>query len=150
MLTWGLLRTNFSFDTSRFLVWFLAEPSPRIELGTPSLPRRCTATVLRGRIFQADVVTSNSVRLQSSHRGCGAARPGKDGTCNRADDGTRTHDNQLGRLELYQLSYAREQTKHRSCVRGGRWIRTTVGIAGRFTVCYLWPLGHSSGTCLYR
>jgi hypothetical protein len=25
------------------------EPSPRIELGTPSLPRKCTATVLRGR-----------------------------------------------------------------------------------------------------
>ena len=26
---------------------------------------------------------------------------------NGAGDGTRTHDNQLGRLELYQLSYAR-------------------------------------------
>jgi hypothetical protein len=30
-------------EISRF-----CEPSPRIELGTPSLPRRCTATVLRG------------------------------------------------------------------------------------------------------
>src|SRR5262249_12429402 len=29
----------------------LGEPSPRIELGTPSLPRKCTTTVLRGRSF---------------------------------------------------------------------------------------------------
>ncbi len=27
---------------------------------------------------------------------------------------------------------------------GGGWIRTTVGIASRFTVCPLWPLGNSS------
>lgn len=28
---------------------------------------------------------------------------------------------------------------------GGRgWIRTTEGIADRFTVCSLWPLGNSS------
>ena len=26
---------------------------------------------------------------------------------------------------------------------GGRWIRTTEGIASRFTVCPLWPLGKS-------
>ena len=26
---------------------------------------------------------------------------------------------------------------------GGGWIRTTVGIASRFTVCPLWPLGNS-------
>ena len=26
---------------------------------------------------------------------------------------------------------------------GGRWIRTTEGIASRFTVCPLWPLGNS-------
>src|SRR5882757_8629063 len=48
MFTCGLLRTNFSFDT-----WlspgYVAEPSARIELATPSLPRKCTATVLRGR-----------------------------------------------------------------------------------------------------
>jgi hypothetical protein len=34
-----------------------------------------------------------------------------------AGDGTRTHDGQLGRLELYQLSYARDGLE-----RGGRWI----------------------------
>ena len=28
-------------------------------------------------------------------------------------------------------------------VGGGRWIRTTEGIASRFTVCPLWPLGNS-------
>src|SRR5690349_2128961 len=38
----------------------------------------------------------------------------------RAGEGTRTLDNQLGRLELYQLSYTRG--------RGGRWIRTTEGV----------------------
>jgi hypothetical protein len=27
-------------------------------------------------------------------------------------------------------------------VSGPGWIRTTVGCAGRFTVCSLWPLGH--------
>ena len=26
---------------------------------------------------------------------------------------------------------------------GGRWIRTIEGIASRFTVCPLWPLGNS-------
>ena len=26
---------------------------------------------------------------------------------------------------------------------GGGWIRTTVGIASRFTVCPLWPLGNT-------
>src|SRR3954471_20752923 len=48
MLTCGLLRTNFSFDTAVSL-GYVAEPSARIELATPSLPRKCTATVLRGR-----------------------------------------------------------------------------------------------------
>src|SRR5262244_3852440 len=47
MLTCGLLRTNFSFDTAVSL-GYVAEPSARIELATPSLPRKCTATVLRG------------------------------------------------------------------------------------------------------
>jgi hypothetical protein len=70
-----LLRTNFSFDTAVSL-GYVAEPSARIELATPSLPRKCTATVLRGQIV-------------------------------RAGEGTRTLDNQLGRLELYQLSYTR-------------------------------------------
>ena len=31
----------------------------------------------------------------------------------------------------------------RCCFGGGRWIRTTEGIASRFTVCPLWPLGNS-------
>ena len=31
-----------------------------------------------------------------------------------------------------------------SLLGGGRWIRTTEGIASRFTVCPLWPLGNSS------
>ena len=31
-----------------------------------------------------------------------------------------------------------------SFVGGGRWIRTIEGIASRFTVCPLWPLGNSS------
>ena len=30
---------------------------------------------------------------------------------------------------------------------GGRWIRTTEGIASRFTVCPLWPLGNSPIFC---
>ena len=29
------------------------------------------------------------------------------------------------------------------CFGGGGWIRTTVGIASRFTVCPLWPLGNT-------
>src|SRR6185295_3886363 len=124
MLTCGLLRTNFSFDTAVSLV-YVAEPSARIELATPSLPRKCTATVLRGRIGWWV------------------------GFSFRAGEGTRTLDNQLGRLELYQLSYTRSpfiyvalavgspsavvvvslaSLRGRPGVnRGGRWIRTTVG-----------------------
>ena len=38
----------------------------------------------------------------------------------------------------------RKRTQLFSCVLGGgRWIRTTEGIASRFTVCPLWPLGNS-------
>src|SRR5688572_22494971 len=41
---------------------------------------------------------------------------------------------------LYRLSY-------RGIIRlcGGGRIRTSVGEAGRFTVCSLWPLGHTPG-----
>src|SRR5690349_12717212 len=127
MLTCGLLRTNFSFDTAVSLV-YVAEPSARIELATPSLPRKCTATVLRGRM------------------GCGWWFSM---TSSRAGEGTRTLDNQLGRLELYQLSYTRSPFIYGALAlvppsdvvvvslaslrgrpgvcRGGRWIRTTVG-----------------------
>ena len=35
-------------------------------------------------------------------------------------------------------------------VGGGRWIRTTEGIASRFTVCPLWPLGNSPIFCCSR
>ena len=47
-----------------------------------------------------------------------------------------------------QNSQRSHQAKER-CFRialllgGGRWIRTTEGIASRFTVCPLWPLGNS-------
>src|SRR5215211_7249445 len=41
---------------------------------------------------------------------------------------------------LYRLSY-----RGIFCVRGGGRIRTSVGEAGRFTVCSLWPLGHTPG-----
>src|SRR5262245_24184150 len=56
MLTCGLLRTNFSFDTAVSL-GYVAEPSARIELATPSLPRKCTATVLRGRKMMVGLVS---------------------------------------------------------------------------------------------
>src|SRR6266436_10140625 len=56
-----------------------------------------------------------------------------------AGNGTRTRDPELGRLALYQLSYSRK-TK----IGGEGRIRTFEGIAGRFTVCSLWPLGNLS------
>ena len=56
-----------------------------------------------------------------------------------AGNGTRTRDPKLGRLALYQLSYSRVMKS------GGEGrIRTFEGIAGRFTVCSLWPLGNLS------
>src|SRR6476646_6936659 len=54
------------------------EPSARVELATPSLPRTCSTPELRGL----------------------AAISG-------AGDGARTRAQQLGRLGLYQLSYSR-------------------------------------------
>jgi hypothetical protein len=36
-----------------------------------------------------------------------AEAPGAYGSFSRADDGARTHDPQLGKLMLYQLSYVR-------------------------------------------
>src|SRR4051794_8214605 len=41
---------------------------------------------------------------------------------------------------LYRLSYRGIFRSH-----GGGRIRTSVGEAGRFTVCSLWPLGHTPG-----
>ena len=41
---------------------------------------------------------------------------------------------------LYRLSY-----RGIFFFRGGGRIRTSVGEAGRFTVCSLWPLGHTPG-----
>src|SRR5262247_2142169 len=55
-----------------------------------------------------------------------------------AGNGTRTRDPELGRLALYQLSYSRAR------FGGEGRIRTFEGIAGRFTVCSLWPLGNLS------
>jgi hypothetical protein len=74
-----------------------------------------------------------------------------------AGDGSRTRDNQLGRLELYQLSYSREflillcdvmgvrfRDKFRWVRCGGGRIRTFEANSDRFTVCSLWPLGNPS------
>ena len=58
----------------------------------------------------------------------------------RAGDGIRTRDIQLGRLELYQLSYTRMANR---AVEGGGF-EPPKCMHGRFTVCSLWPLGHSS------
>ena len=55
---------------------------PRVELGTSSLPRKCSTTELQQHV----------VFLR---RG--------------AEDGAQTRDPQLGRLVLYQLSYFRKQ-----------------------------------------
>ena len=41
----------------------------------------------------------------------------------QAGNETRTHNNHLGRVELYQLSYARK------IYNGQGWVRTTVGVS---------------------
>jgi hypothetical protein len=77
-----------------------------------------------------------------------------------AGNGFRTRDPQLGRLMLYQLSYSRffhpkpekppvnpRGEQHPVVIvfyGGGGRIRTSEGIADRFTVCSLWPLGNPS------
>ncbi len=47
---------------------------------------------------------------------------------------------------LYQLSYSRRLEKDHTIAQfgGGGRIRTSEGIADRFTVCSLWPLGNPS------
>ncbi len=66
----------------------------------------------------------------------------------RAGDETRTRDPQLGRLMLYQLSYARLygfvcqaafSPALKTQNRGGDRIRTYSGVANRFTVCPVSP-----------
>ena len=48
---------------------------------------------------------------------------------------------------VISLVFAQKQRKTDTLFKyrfgGGRWIRTTEGIASRFTVCPLWPLGNS-------
>jgi hypothetical protein len=68
-------------------------------------------------------------------------------TC-RAGDGIRTHDIQLGRLELYQLSYTRLCHGYESISIldrvEGEGFEPSKSYDGRFTVCSLWPLGNPS------
>ena len=44
----------------------------------------------------------------------------------------------------FDLFNKKDQIKHSVFFGGWGWIRTTVGKAGRFTVCSHWPLGHPS------
>ena len=47
---------------------------------------------------------------------------------------------------LITISYQSKRAHHKGmlfCFGGRWWIRTTEGIASRFTVCPLWPLGKS-------
>ena len=62
--------------------------------------------------------------------------PKPHGLENGAGNGIRTRDLKLGRLALYQLSYSRPQRQQKTLGGEGR-IRTSEGIAGRFTVCSL-------------
>ena len=64
-------------------------------------------------------------------------------TTSGAGNGIRTHDIQLGRLTLYQLSYSR-MDRWRGLDSNQRRRR-----AGRFTVCSLWPLGHLPDVAYY-
>ncbi len=41
------------------------------------------------------------------------------------------------------LECKKDRDESRGPFGGGGWIRTTVGIASRFTVCPLWPLGNT-------
>ena len=91
------------------------EPLSRIELLTPSLPRKCSTPELqRRRLFIW------------------------------AEDGARTRHLKLGRLPLYQMSYFREISLSPPFC-GGRRIRTSEGCANRFTVCPIWPLWYPPG-----
>ena len=53
----------------------------------------------------------------------------------------------LRRINFDSIFRAKKNTNHPKRVigifGGGRWIRTIEGIASRFTVCPLWPLGNS-------
>ncbi len=111
----------------------LREPMTGFEPVTSSLPRKCSTTELH---WQKNSGFNRHLRKKTLG--------------NRAEDEAQTRDPQLGRLMLYQLSYFRilrtlatsarkpGNAKGKYCGRG--WIRTTEGIASRFTVCPIWPL----------
>ena len=60
----------------------------------------------------------------------------------------------ISHLKGFESHHPHTKQKHQPlrlvfCFGGGWWIRTTEGIASRFTVCPLWPLGNSPlFTCL--
>ncbi len=60
---------------------------------------------------------------------------------NGAGEEIRTLDIHLGRVALYQLSYARKQNLTTKMVAWGGF-EPPKADAGRFTVCSLWPLGN--------
>ena len=62
----------------------------------------------------------------------------------KADDRTRTDNLLITNQLLCQLSHIGNLTESLRYSNGWRRIRTFEGVANRFTVCPLWPLGNSS------
>lgn len=61
---------------------------------------------------------------------------------NGAGEEARTLDFHLGRVALYQLSYARIQNDNDKKMVAWGGFEPPKADAGRFTVCSLWPLGN--------
>jgi hypothetical protein len=94
------------------------ELAARIELATPSLPRKYSTTEPREHLISICCIHAINK--------------------NGAGEEIRTLDIHLGRVALYQLSYARRDIL--MVARGG--FEPPKADAGRFTVCSLWPLGN--------
>ena len=62
----------------------------------------------------------------------------------KADDRTRTDNLLITNQLLCQLSHIGNITESLRYSNGWRRIRTFEGVANRFTVCPLWPLGNPS------
>ena len=102
-------------------------------------------TTARLRIHSSQTPIPNTKPILTDGRGRWI-RPPAGGPPRGSDMPPACHSLPLG----FESTFTNTHTKQKNLsfwtgflLGGGRWIRTTEGIASRFTVCPLWPLGNS-------
>ena len=121
------------------------EPTTRIELVTSSLPRMCSTdwatwayefTKRTSNFHDSRIISASNHIFKKNHK---MERETGFEPATLSLEGWRSSPWAIPALKKFESSTILHFPD------GGGRIRTSVGFAGRFTVCSLWPLGYPSG-----